>query len=110
MRDKNNVSNLKEMPENLQTILRKMFDVVQVNPDTFKFTDDWYHKHTWNKEQEQEFKEWFLDFVKLKKNNIGVVQFPRKLGKKDSEEFFGYFNFMYGWTREDYEIEEEKKK
>lgn len=49
---------------------------------------NWYHNNTWTKEQEAEFKEWWMSNLKMSRV------------KKENE--FAWFNLMFGFRRTDH--------
>lgn len=54
--------------EHSETVLRKMFDVVGADYDSFDFDKDyWYHSYEWTEEQQNKYIEWLAEF--LKKHN-----------------------------------------
>jgi hypothetical protein len=78
-----------------------MCQVINVDPDNVDFeSQNWFQSHTWNNEQQEEFKKWLLDLLST---NIEArrefMKFPRK-DKKSLEKFWQEFNLMWGWTHE----------
>ena len=91
----NKVEYMKDCNEGLQVLLIKMFDIVGA-PHDLPLVDDWYAKYEWTEEQEAEFKEFFLDFVKSHPKRKDVISsLCRK--KKDRETAWQWFNLMYSW-------------
>ena len=76
----------------LEKLLTEMFKIRGL-----KFTKDfckqemWYKKYTWNKQEEDKFKEYFI------KEHIKYF----KSSKKQAEIDFEWFNLLYGWMRND---------
>ena len=82
----------------MEKILRKMCELANVKFKEIDFKKDgWFSEHTITKEQEKEFKKWFIDYLynnsKVQKDLYGYY---RKI-KKLQEKRFLWFNLNYGW-------------
>jgi len=86
----------------IEIILRLMFSIAGVDYNTFEFTEDWYLKHEWSKDQESRFKEVFLLLLKnnanIRKDICGSSGFKNK---DYLEKVFNMFNLNYGWKLKD---------
>ena len=92
---------LTDMNESLQTILTKMCEVVGTDPTVIDFKEkDWFLKHTWTEEQEENFKKWFVNFLKTNsKARQQLLEHPNAT-KKILEKAATEFVFNYGWKYE----------
>lgn len=76
----------------------KMFQMVGLEKadKTFMNQPFWYTKHKWSLDQENNFKEWFLDEYRkrFKKN------------KRYAEDECRWFLFQWGWTSDNTNIKE----
>jgi hypothetical protein len=90
------VTQLSDLSEGLQVLLKKMFDIVGA-PYDLELTEGWYSKYQWTEEQEQEFKDFFMEF--LTKNPLRKNVFHRHAyrNKREREKTWAQFNLMYGW-------------
>ena len=88
----------------LMDIMKKMVEFGGYNPEEFNFDEEqWFHNNTWTKDQEQAFKEWLFSYLDESiKNRRQLMTVPKKT-KKNYENFWSWFNLMYGLRREDYE-------
>ena len=84
------------MPINLQQALNKMFEIIGIKPPkNFDYKkSDWFTKYSWTFTQEQEYMDWFQEF--LVKNWEGITRHkPRN--KKQRLKATQEFVFQYGW-------------
>jgi len=90
------------MNEHLQTILRKMCDVVGADAEKVDFgKHDWYTDYEWTMDEGKEFREWMIDYLyndnKARKSMCKVNKKTKKhLGRVADE-----FCFQYGWKYRD---------
>lgn len=73
---------------------------VNANPDDIDFSEEqWFWKYEWTKEEQQIYKEWFMDYLlKDKKRLEQVSRFPRiSRNKKELEKLANEFLLQYGW-------------
>lgn len=82
----------------LGVILEKLCSYVGETPDSINFTEhNWYLKHEWTEEQEEDFKKWFVDYLyKNPKAQKELYYFATK-NKKILEKRAEFFVFSYGW-------------
>ena len=89
------ITKISQCNEGLQVLLKKMFDIVGA-PHDMPLVEGWFIKYEWTEEQEAEFKEFFLDFIKNNKLKKDIVSSLCR-NKKTREEAWSWFNLMYGW-------------
>lgn len=90
-------STMKNMPEELKTILNEMCSRVNANPEDIDFkSKDWYLKYTWTEEEQDDFIKWLADF--LHTNNKARKLF-NMIGnsKKQCKRGAMFFNLYFGW-------------
>ena len=88
---------MKNMPEELKTILNEMCSRVNANPEEIDFkSSDWYLKYTWTEEEQDDFIKWLADF--LHTNNKARKLF-NIIGKSKKRCKHGAMLFVsnYGW-------------
>jgi hypothetical protein len=75
----------------IEELIDKMMEVAGYNTRCHHLIQmgdyPWYSKYTWNKKEEEEFKQYFMKKVK------------KKYGKKLAEREWGWFNLQYGLRR-----------
>jgi len=89
---------LSEFTEHLQVALRKMCNMVGADPDKIDFkSHNWFWQYTWTKEQEQEFIQWFADYLynntKARQELLHANRKNKKYCRKAAEQFV----WNYGW-------------
>lgn len=86
------------MNRNLEIALRKQCEIAKVDFESIDFKEDgWFMKHTWTEAQQTEFKDWLVDFLKVRKNRGGIMSFPSLADKKSRETCASWFIFSYGF-------------
>jgi len=76
----------------LDKLLRKMFKMVgQKYTKSFVKQEKWYQQYTWNREQEDEFRQYFI------KQYTKFFKISKKMAARD----FEWFNLCHGWIRND---------
>ncbi len=77
-----------DKPKLLYLLVDKQFEMCGYEHTYLVAFEDpnWFSKYTKTKEQSLEFKKWA----------IPVIMKHEKLGKKKAENFFEWFNFLYG--------------
>ena len=95
------------MGPHLTTILKKQFEFAGHYDlyDTIDFTDEgnrWFHDLTWNEQQESEFKDWVIQYLKdnIRARKEVMTVYTRKTNKVLNE-WFSWWNLMYGFRRND---------
>ena len=83
---------MKDNSNFLDKLLTKMFkDVGLKFTKDFTKQEEWYKKYSWDKNQEDNFKKYFIKaYIKYFKTN-----------KKSAEKDWLLWNLCYGWTRND---------
>ena len=73
----------------LEKALDKMFQYVGFEKWDREFTkqQDWYSLKSWTSNQENDYKQWFLQEIKK----------DLKINKQLAEKEWGYFLLMWGW-------------
>lgn len=93
-----NTQNIKVTKQNLNEVLiNKMFEIIE-SSETYENllktnNETWYQDYTWNKEQEEVFKEFAQPLIKK----------LYKLTKERTEANYYWFLLQYGLKRNDYE-------
>jgi len=88
----------------LNVVMREMCkrvgaDFKKINPKK----EGWYLTYSWTIEQEEKFKEWFVDYLyKNTKARNEILAFPLK-NKKHIERALSWFLLDYGWRIVDFE-------
>ena len=97
-------SHISKFSPAFQKVLKKMCKIVNADPNTIDFGENnWYYKYSWSKTQENEFKEWFYNFLKKPKNYSEIYEGSVLYGgrKYFDEKIYPFFMLQYGWkTRE----------
>ena len=79
-----------------------MCDMVNVKFDEIDFkSSDWYLKHEWSKEQQDEFSEWLQKYLKDGKIAWRELTNMSSSNKKNRKRFANEFIFQYGWKQKD---------
>lgn len=86
------------MKPQISVVLKEMFKRVGATYNEDLVQDDgWYLKYSWPKVEEDEFKEWFTDYLY---NNVQarkeIMAFPRK-NKVHIRKVVEEFVWNYGW-------------
>ena len=86
------------MNTHLQTIINKMCEYVGIESvDTKK--DGWFLEYSWTTEQQDEFRDWYVEFIKDMKIQRELYEFARK-SKKSRIDKANMFIMNYGWRVE----------
>lgn len=86
------------MDKTLELILRKMCDMVGAEYEKMGFKDaKWYYKHTWTKEQEDEFTEWLADLLYRRVEARRLFHGFHYKTKRRCREYAESFVWNYGW-------------
>jgi len=91
------VSYIKELPDCMRPIVEKQFDIIGADKG-MELVDGWYSSHTWTKEQENEFRDWFIEYHTKGdgKNGRGIL--PKYAKRKaDVERAWREYNLLWGW-------------
>jgi hypothetical protein len=89
----------------LEIVLRKMCEYVGADYDSIDFKKDrWFMDYAWTEDTENEFKNWFINYLKTnKKAKLQLMKYPR-ITKVDN--FVNNFIFNYGWRTKKNENEQ----
>lgn len=82
--------------DEVAVVLKKLCEFVGADYDSIDFYENkWFLKHEWTLEQEKEFIEWFLDYLKDKSvfKCFSKAHFSKKTRLKVAKAFV----FSYGW-------------
>ena len=87
------------------SILKKQCDVIKVDVNKIKFTNNWYSKFSWTEDQQNKFKTWFIKYLygNLKRTRE-IATSPRAIykSKKHIADLWSWWNLQWGWkTKED---------
>ncbi len=81
----------------LEHLINKMFEIINVDENYQNLIEtknkNWFQDHSWNKEQEESFKEYALPLIKK----------VYKLNKDLANNNYYWFLLQYGLRRNDYE-------
>lgn len=88
---------MKNMPEELKTILNEMCSRVNANPEEIDFkSSDWYLKYTWTEEEQDDFIKWLADFLHTNskaRKLFNIIGNSKKQCKRGAM----FFNLYFGW-------------
>jgi len=79
----------------LDAILDKMCEIVGAVDVDFT-ADNWYWQHSWVQEQEDEFIDWLILYMRNKDAQRELMIYPRG-AKKHRKEFAEAFTWNFGW-------------
>jgi hypothetical protein len=82
------------MNKELKTILDEMCSRVGAKDINFE-ESEWYLKHTWTKEEQEDFRNWLSDFLYNNSKARKVFSIPKS--KKYCNKASGMFILSYGW-------------
>jgi len=82
------------MSKYLKEILKEMCKRVGAKYDVVNSSEDWYLKYSWTKSQEDDFRNWLVNYL----NNNKEARRSFNLLKDGIENFADMFIFQYGWT------------
>jgi len=84
------------MLKSIEIILKEMCNRVNVDFSTINFKEDWYLQHNWSIEDELDFKDWLISYLKENKDirlELNIIN----IRKDNLEKFANFFIFNYGW-------------
>jgi len=87
---------MKIKDKHLREILTKMCSCAGADIDKINFKGNWFQQHTWTQEQEREFKQWLIAYLKKAGNRRAVMEHPVN-NKAVISKFVDMFCFQYGW-------------
>lgn len=91
--------------KHIRLIIKKMFDIAGIEFETVDLkSQNWYNKYTWNKQQEQKYREWWINYLYSTPDASYELYNTRYTTKKQLAEMWGWFNLQYGLKRNDCEI------
>ena len=82
----------------LAVVLKEMCKQVGADYKTMDFkTQEWFWKHSWTQEQEDDFVKWLAEYVSNDKDARNtLMEYPLKTNKA-TKEFAEEFAWNYGW-------------
>lgn len=84
------------MNKYMREVLRKMCDDVGAKEVNFK-EKEWFLKHSWSHKQEEEFKNWLVNYLyRSSKARSHLMRFPIK-NKELISKFASFFILNHGW-------------
>ena len=84
------------MKQCLDEILKKMCSYVNADFDSIDFKrTGWYLEHIWTAEQQEDFREWLIEYMKKHKRKLKIYK-PVKAAN--------WFILAYGWRCENEKI------
>ena len=87
-----------KLPENLEFIIKEMFKRVGADYDSADLEDpDWFRKHTWTKEEQEQFSLWLKQYLKNNKEAREELMKVPTANKRHIDKFVNMFVFNYGW-------------
>lgn len=85
--------------EYIKAIITKQCEIVGADPETINPKEQgWYMKYSWTKEQEKEFKDWFIKYLKNNKEfQRNIIRWPSfKNIVKAVDEWCSNYGWRYG--------------
>ena len=88
---------MENMPKELETILNEMCSRVNANLKDIDFkSKDWYLKHTWTEEEQDDFIKWLADFLHTNNKARKLFNIIGNSGKQCKRGAM-LFNLYFGW-------------
>jgi hypothetical protein len=89
--------------EYLKETLTKMCEVVGADYTSIDFkSKDWFLKYSWTTEQENEFKNWLINYLKKSREaRNSLMEWPHIKDNHNLQKFADSFVFNYGWKVKD---------
>ena len=87
---------MKEYSPELQTVLKKMCDMVGAPYSVVNSHDYWYQDYEWTEALEEEFRKWFLKYINKVKNARALYGYEGT--KKLNDSRVRMFLLQYGWS------------
>lgn len=80
-------------------IIQKQCEFANIEFNSIDFDNtDWWYENTWTSEQEELFKNWFIDYLyNNSKAGKEIIAFSFKRNKKRIESTWNEWNLMYGF-------------
>lgn len=85
-----------KLDKNIKIIFKKMAEMVNCPVEHINSNDTWYNDYSWTKEQELEFKNWMVKYLK-EHSRIERELFGFMINDKLRRDRVYYFIFNYGW-------------
>ena len=87
-----------DFDEHIQEVLMKMGEFVGIDIKKVDFGDtEWYTRHEWSEEKQQEFSDWLTDYLYKKNKARKVIAENPLKNKKHLRKVADWFIFNYGW-------------
>jgi len=91
--------------EHLKIVLKKMCEYVGADYDTIEWKNDkdpYYWKYEWSQEQENDFREWMIDYLMDNKDaRLSLLEYPGTKNKKRIKKAVNFFIWNHGWKVKD---------
>jgi hypothetical protein len=89
----------KDFSKGLVYVLTHMAEMIGVDYNTIDFfEEDWYMKHEWTQEKQDEFVKWLSNEIRTNKEvRHDVTSYNWKPSKKMADKTALAFNLNYGW-------------
>ena len=85
--------------KHLKIILTEMCQKVGVEFKDVNFNDaDWYQKHTWTEEEQDDFVKWMTDYLYTNTEARREITTVISRNKRQSKRAAEMFCFSYGWS------------
>jgi transcriptional regulator of NAD metabolism len=87
-------------------IVKHMCEIINIDYDTINTKEeDWYQKHSWTIEQENNFIDWLANYLYTNKQaRLELYNVSHKFTKTQCKKKAGFFVFNYGWKLLDKQI------
>lgn len=95
------MNNILDMNKELKKIVIKMFEFAEEPYHIDKTKgDDWFLRTTWTEQQQDDFKDWLIEYLKKNPKAIKELTGLSLTSKKFRTKVAGQFIFLYGFTVE----------
>ena len=82
----------------LDKILKEMCKRVKAKFDDINFKQkDWFMKYQWTENEQEEFKQWFINYLKENKEARREIMAHPSANEKSIEKVANWFILDYGW-------------
>lgn len=90
------------MNKYLKTILQEICQRVGADYKSMNFKKrNWFHDYSWSEKQEEDFKNWLIDYLKNNKEARSELMSIPSSNKQILTRFASEFLFNYGWKLHD---------
>lgn len=89
------------MNKNLETIVKEMCNRVGADFSTMDFKKErWFWDYSWSQTEQEDFKQWLIRFLSVRKNREDILRNPRLGDKKTINNLADVFLLQFGWKVE----------